>query len=133
MVRLRDSVFLNGLVLVPGKVAQPRQRPPLLSVNIEPLQISALDLQGPRRSDFLKVRSPFRRHRLRNAQTRGQLREPIALGDVSIASRTVQFPFPLGRDRARFSLTSRTVPILRLFHQCRARTLGYDLENRSHR
>jgi translocation and assembly module TamB len=129
-VRLRDSVFLSDLkVLVPGKVSQPRQRPPYFSIDLQPLADWQLNLQvkGDR---FLKVRSPFFRGQLSaDLKLEGTLEEPIALGEVTINSGLVQFPFAsLDVTQGLISLTSADPYRPRLFVTAGARALGYDVK-----
>ncbi|MFO1498459.1 MAG: translocation/assembly module TamB domain-containing protein [Verrucomicrobiota bacterium] len=129
-VQLRDSIFLSDLrVLVPGKVAQPRQRPPYFSVDLEPLADWRLDLnvQGTR---FLKVRTPFFRGEISsNLKVEGTLREPMALGEVTVNSGVVQFPFAnLEITQGLVSLTSADPYRPDSFVTGGSRMFGYDVK-----
>jgi translocation and assembly module TamB len=129
-VRLRDSVFLSDLrMLMPGKAAQPRQRPPYFSIDVEPLADWALDLRvhGDR---FLKVRSPFFRGEVSSdLKLEGTLQEPMILGEVLINSGTVQFPFAnLDVTQGLVSFTSADPYRPQLFVTAGAKALGYDVK-----
>jgi translocation and assembly module TamB len=129
-VRLRDSVFLSDLrVLIPGKVAQPLQRPPFFSIDLEPLADWTLDLRV-RGEKFLKVRSPFFRGEVSSdLKLEGTLREPMMIGEVTINSGGVQFPFAnLDVTQGLVSFTSADPYRPRLFVTAGARTLGYDVK-----
>jgi translocation and assembly module TamB len=129
-VRLRDSVFLSDLrVLIPGKVARPRERPPYFSIDVEPIAGWVLDLRvkGER---FLKVRSPFFRGEISSdLKLEGTLQEPMILGEVSVNSGVVQFPFAnLDITQGLVSFTSADPYRPQLFVTAGAKTLGYDVK-----
>ena len=129
-VRLRDSVFLSDLgVLIPGKVAQPRSRPPYFSIDVEPLASFGVDLKVSG-AEFLKVRSPFFRGTISaNLTVEGTMKEPVALGEVTVDSGMVQFPFAnLRVNQGLVTLTSADPYRPQLFVTAGARTLGYDIK-----
>ena len=129
MVRLKDSIFLSDLrVLIPGKLAQPRQRPPYFSFDVEPLANWTLDLEvkGDR---FLKIRTPFFRGEVSShLRLQGTLKEPVALGEVTVPTGLVQFPFAnLAVSQGLVSLTSADPYHPELFVTGGARMFGYDV------
>lgn len=129
-VRLRDSVFLSDLkMLIPGKIEQPRQRPPYFSVDLEPLASFGLDLRVSG-SEFLKVRTPFFRGDISaDLAINGTLENPVALGEVTIASGVVQFPFAnLEVNQGVITLTSEDPYRPALFVTAGARTFGYEVK-----
>ncbi len=93
-VGLQNSYLLNDLkLLVPPHVAKPQNRPPYFSVDTPPFSSWKLDVKvkGDR---FLKVRSPFFNGVCSaDMHLGGTLAEPIALGDATINSGAVEFPF----------------------------------------
>lgn len=129
-VRLRDSVFLSDLAsLIPGGVEQPQQRPPYFSIELEPLASFGLDLRVSG-TEFLKVRTPFFRGDISaNFRIEGTLQNPAALGEVTIASGVVQFPFAnLRVTQGAVTLTSQDPYRPELFVTASARTLGYEVK-----
>ncbi|MCB1129254.1 MAG: hypothetical protein KDM81_22330, partial [Verrucomicrobiae bacterium] len=84
-VRLRNSLLLRDLQsLVSGNVQEPASRPPFFSVQPSPWGDWRLDLrvEGDR---FLRVVTPVFRGRVSSGlQLTGTLREPVALGDVTV-------------------------------------------------
>lgn len=129
-LNLRDSFLLSDLkLLIPGKVAKPKQRPPYFSVEAEPFARWGLDV-AVSGTNFLKVRSPlFRGELSANLKLNGTLKEPVALGDVKINSGIVQFPFAnLGVDSGFVSLTSENPYRPQLSIAASARTYGYDVK-----
>ena len=115
-------------VLIPGKVAQPRQRPPYFSIDVEPLASCKLDLRV-NGDKFLKVRSPFfRGEASANLTMEGTLQAPAALGEVTVNSGLVQFPFAsLEVTRGLVTLTSEDPYRPELYVTAGARALGYDV------
>jgi translocation and assembly module TamB len=127
---LRDSFFLSDLkLLIPGKIAKPKQRPPYFSVEVEPFAGWRLNV-AVRGTNFLKVRSPvFRGELSANLKLEGTLKEPVALGDLKINSGIVQFPFANLRVGQGFvSLTSENPYRPQLAVTASARTYGYDVK-----
>lgn len=128
-VRLRDSVFLSELKeLIPGKIAKPRTRPPYFSVEIAPFQDWQLNLQV-KGDKFLKIRSPFFRGQIStDLKLEGNLREPRALGDVTVNSGMVDFPFgTLELTQGLVSFTSASPYRPQLYVSAGGRTFGYDV------
>jgi translocation and assembly module TamB len=85
-----------------------------------------LNVAGER---FLKVRSPFFRGEVSaTMKLQGTLREPAALGEISVASGVVQFPFAnLEVTQGVVSLTSADPYTPRLFVTAASRALGYEV------
>ena len=130
LARVRDSVFLSDLrELIATKAAQPRQRPPFFSLDVEPIADWRLNVQvkGER---FLKVRSPFFQGVVStDLKLEGTLQEPVALGDVTVNSGLVQFPFAnLELTQGLISLTSEDPYRPQLFLTAGARAFGYDVK-----
>ncbi|MEW6158490.1 MAG: translocation/assembly module TamB domain-containing protein [Verrucomicrobiota bacterium] len=129
-VTLRDSFFLSDLkMLVPGRVVHPKRRPPYFSFEKEPFDSWRLDLRV-RGDRFLTVRSPlFRGEASANFKVEGTFREPIALGEATVNSGLIQFPFAnLRVTQGLVSLTSADLYRPQLFLTAGARTFGYDLK-----
>ncbi|MEO5803703.1 MAG: translocation/assembly module TamB domain-containing protein [Verrucomicrobiota bacterium] len=129
-LNLRDSFYLSDLkLLIPGKVAKPKNRPPYFSVETEPLANWHLNI-AVRGENSLKVRSPlFRGELSANLKLDGTLKEPIALGDARINSGVIQFPFAnLRVDQGFISLTSDNPYRPHLSVSASSRTFGYDVK-----
>ncbi len=129
-VNLRDSFYLSDLkLLIPGKVARPKQRPPYFSVEAEPFSKWRLNVVV-RGDEFLRVRSPlFRGEISANLKVEGTLLEPVALGDARINSGVIQFPFAnLRVERGFVSLTSENPYRPQLSVNASSRTFGYDVQ-----
>jgi len=129
-LNLRDSVFLSDLKeLVPGKVARASLPPPYFSITTEPFADWRLDMtvSGER---FLKVRSPLFRGEVSAAlKGQGTLRDPIAWGQVTIQSGTVQFPFAsLKVSRGIVLLTSENPYQPGLSIAAGSRVFGYEVK-----
>jgi translocation and assembly module TamB len=129
-VNLRDSLFLQDLkTLVKGGPDQPNQRPPYFSLSGAPFDEWKVDVRitGDR---FLRVRTPlFRGEISANLQLTGDLKEPVALGEVRIASGRVQFPFgTLNVDQGYAALTSENPYRPRLFVLASGRTYGHEIK-----
>ncbi len=93
-VNLQNSYILNDLkLLVPPHVAKPQNRPPYFSVDTKPFADWKLDV-NVKGNQFLKVRSPFFNGDCStDMHLGGTLAEPVALGDATINTGEVQFPF----------------------------------------
>ena len=129
-LNLRNSVFLSDLkALVPGKVARTSRPPPYFSVEIEPFADWGLDLTVSG-EQFLKVRSPLFRGEISAAlKGSGTLRDPVALGQVTIRSGTVLFPFAgLKVSHGSITLTSDNPYQPRLSITAASRIYGYDVK-----
>lgn len=128
-IQLHDSIFLSDLRdLKPGKISQPRQRPPYFSVDMYPLSDWGVDVRA-NGNRFLKVRTPFFRGEISSGlKIEGTLKEPVALGDVSISSGVVQFPFA-NLDVSQGLITLSSVDPYRpaLYVRAGAHALGYDV------
>ena len=128
-VRLRDSYFLGDLKqLLPGKVAKPSRRPPYFSFPHEPFNRWALQVRLIGK-EFMRVRTPlFRGVVSAGFRLRGTLDEPVALGEATIDSGLVQFPFSnLEVRQGIISLTSDDPYHPGLFVTAESRTFGYDI------
>jgi len=128
-VNLRDSFYLAQLRLMPaGAVATPDRRPPFFSVDQEPFANWQLnvDLRGP---EFLTVRGPiFRGMVSANFNLNGTLIEPRAVGNVTIDSGQVRFPFASMRiEQGEVTLTRQNPFQPQLFIVAASTTFGYDL------
>ena len=105
---LRDSFLLRDITsLVPGRVARPERRPPYFSLPQDPIDDWQLDVHV-RGENFMRVRSPFFQGvASANFNVTGTMVEPMALGEASISSGTVIFPFAtLAVRQALVSLSS---------------------------
>ncbi|HWH68860.1 MAG TPA: translocation/assembly module TamB domain-containing protein [Candidatus Sulfotelmatobacter sp.] len=128
-VTLRDSFYLSDLrALIPGKVATPRLRPPYFSVE-EPGLADwrlAMQVQGEK---FLTVRSPiFNGQISTQLKLQGTLKDPIALGDVTINSGVVRFPFAsLQVQQGLVTLTSQDPYRPQLAVTATSKQFGYDI------
>jgi translocation and assembly module TamB len=129
-LNLRDSLFLQDLnTLVKGGPDQPNQRPPYFSVSGAPFDEWKVDVRiiGER---FLRVRTPlFRGEISADFHLAGEMKEPVALGEVRIASGRVQFPFgTLNVDQGYAALTSENPYRPRLFVLASGRTYGHEIK-----
>lgn len=129
-VKLTNSVYLSDLeLLIPGKVASPERRPPYFSITNQPVADWNLEveIQGDR---FIRIRSPiFRGLAGIQAQLRGTLREPILLGQVSIPSGFIQFPFGnLEVRQGVVSLTSENPFQPQIDLRAASRVFGYEVQ-----
>lgn len=128
-VRLRDSFFLSNLgLLVPGKLATPAQRPPYFSIG-DPELASwriALSVEGVR---FLKINTPvFDGQASCSLKLQGTLKDPIALGGVSLDSGVVRFPFASFQvQQGLVTLSSQDPYRPQLTVHATSRQFGYDL------
>lgn len=130
ILNLHDSFYLSDLkLLVPGKVAKPKNRPPYFSVETEPLSRwrLAVSVQGER---AFKVRSPiFLGEISTHLRIEGTLQEPVALGDARIISGTVLLPFANFRVQQGFiSLTSENPYRPQLAINATSRAFGYEVK-----
>ncbi|MGZ8900307.1 MAG: translocation/assembly module TamB domain-containing protein, partial [Limisphaerales bacterium] len=127
--KLRDSFLLRDIsTLVPGRVARPERRPPYFSLPQDPLDEWLLDVRV-RGEDFMRVRSPFFQGvASANFHVTGTLLEPRALGEASISSGTVIFPFAtLAVRQALVSLTSEDPYLPHIFVVAAGRAFGFDV------
>ena len=128
-VTLQNSYILNDLkLLVPPHVAKPQNRPPYFSVDTKPFSDWKLDVSvnGDR---FLKVRSPFFNGECSaNLHLGGTLGEPVALGDATINSGAVQFPFANVKVNQGFvTLTTANPYMPQLFINGSTKAYDYDI------
>lgn len=129
-VRLRDSFFLADLkLLIPGRVAAPRRRPPYFSIEADPLSgwRLAVRVLGDR---FLNVRTPFFRGAIStDVNVQGTLLEPAAIGTARINDGVIQFPFAnLRVDQGLVFLASDNPYRPRLQVFASARAFGYEIK-----
>lgn len=128
-VTLRNSLLLRDLQsLVSGNIETPAARPPFFSIPTPPLADWRLDLRV-RGEEFLHVVTPVFRGRVSAAlQLGGTLREPVALGDVTLPSGRVTFPFGgLKVDAGRVSLTRGNPYIPSIAFQASGLNFGYEV------
>jgi translocation and assembly module TamB len=128
-VNLRDSFLLRDIqTLVPGRVTKPSRRPPYFSIEQEPLRDWGLDMRV-RGDNFLRVRSPFFQGEVSAAmQINGTLMEPVALGEASITSGKIIFPFaPLEVKQAIVSLSADDPYRPTVFAIATGRAFGFDI------
>lgn len=134
LLALRDSIYVSDLrALLPGQANAPRRRPPYFSVEEPPLADCELDLavQGRR---FLKARTPLFRGEL-SAELRldGTLREPRALGEVTVETGQILFPFATVRiEQGQVFLTSENPYRPELFVTGEGHCFGYQLTLHAH-
>jgi len=93
-VLLRDSLLFQDIGnLVAIDLNQPAKRPPFFSVPQAPFADWQLDVRV-KGQKFLRVMSPvFKGQVSSGLQLGGTLKEPVALGEVSIESGQILFPF----------------------------------------
>lgn len=93
-VTLQNSYILSDLkLLVPVHLNKPQTRPPYFSVEAKPFSEWKLDIKV-KGDHFMKIRSPFFNGECSaDMHLGGTLGEPVALGDATINSGQVQFPF----------------------------------------
>ena len=128
-VNLRDSSFVSNFDdLLPGGVRNPRRRPPYFSIDTPPLSNwhLAVAVTG---TDFLRVRSSvFTGHISTMLKLQGTLKEPLVLGDVTVDSGMVRFPFAgLRVTQGVVSLASENPFEPRVSISASTRQFGYDL------
>ncbi|MDA1274206.1 MAG: translocation/assembly module TamB domain-containing protein [Verrucomicrobia bacterium] len=129
-VRLRESFFLSDVqALQPGKVKTPSRRPPYFSVESPPLSewLLQLKVEGDR---FMRIQSPVFDGRASAALTlENTLREPIALGEVTLNEGSIQFPFAkLQITQGFISLTSENPYAPQLLITANSPVFGYDVK-----
>ena len=127
--KLRDSFLLRDITtLVPGRVARPERRPPYFSVPQDPLDDWTLDIRV-RGENFMRVRSPFFVGVVSaNFHVVGNMEEPMALGEASITSGNVIFPFAtLEVKQALVSLSIENPYLPHLFVVAAGRAFGFDI------
>jgi translocation and assembly module TamB len=126
---LRDSVLMRDIdTLAPGRVTKPRRRPPFFSIEMDPVDDWKLDLRV-RGDNFMRVRSPFFTGLASaNFKVEGTAREPLALGEVTLNSGVVAFPFAsLGIRQGLVSMTSENPYVPQVFVTAGGRAFGFDI------
>ena len=129
-VKLADSYYLSDLTaLIPGQVTAPGQRPPYFSVE-NPLFAPwglALHVSGDR---FIKVRTTvFNGEVSANCEIEGTLGSPLAIGDVTVSSGQVSFPFGnLDVKQGLVTLTSENPYHPQLNVNAETTQFGYDIK-----
>jgi translocation and assembly module TamB len=129
-INLRNSLFLRDLRdLIPGSVSSPAQRPPYFSVENEPFAQWRLDLDVIGKK-FLRVRTPlFQGEASADLQLSGTLKDPLAVGDISLDSGTIRLPFATLRVTQGFVTLSSENPYRpQLFVNAADRAFGYDVK-----
>jgi len=129
-LNLRDGFYLKDVALLAkGGTASPAQRPPYFSISDPALSDWRLKLNvtGTR---FLKVRSPLLNGEISTTlRLEGTLKEPVAIGDVRIASGEVRFPFAtLPVTQGLITLTSENPYHPQVNITAASRTFGYDIK-----
>lgn len=126
---LSDSLFVADLDrLLTGNVDAPSQRPPYFSIEAVPFADWRLDVDVAGR-EFMRVETPvFKGLFSTRMKLTGTLRNPKALGDITVDSGSVDFPF------ATLKVTSGTLSIQQknpydvlLDIQAGARLFGFDV------
>jgi TamB, inner membrane protein subunit of TAM complex len=129
-VTLRNSLFLANLQsLIPENAAAPTQHPPYFNVSARPWAAWRLDLHA-HGDQFLRVQTPLFHGKVSvTMNLRGTLGDPLALGEIKIASGMVTFPFgALNVDQGFISLTRDNPYHPRLFIAAQAQQFGYNLK-----
>lgn len=129
IVHLHNSLLLRDLhSLVSGNIKTPTSRPPFFSIEKPPWGDWRLDVrvEGNR---FLRVVTPVLQGRVSaGVQLAGTLREPVALGDVTVPEGRVRFPFGgLNLDHGRISLTREDPFVPQVAFQATGLNFGYDV------
>jgi translocation and assembly module TamB len=128
-VRLRDSYYLSDLAaLIPGKVANPKNRPPYFSIEEKIIANWRLDVQATGIRG-LRFRTPVVSGEVSpNLRLSGTLQNPIAIGDVSVNSGSVRFPFgSLNIQQGLITATTQDPAHPSISLQAAARQYGYDI------
>ena len=128
-VALNDSLLFQDIGnLVKLDLKQPEQRPPFFSVPEPPLARWGLDVRV-RGKEFLRVLSPvFRGSVSTGLQLTGTLKEPAALGDVSIEKGQILFPFgSLDVTRGAVQLTRQNPHLPRVDFRGQGMNFGYNI------
>lgn len=126
---LRDSfLFRDIATLVPGRVARPERRPPYFSITQDPVSQWRMRV-NVRGENFMRVRSPFFQGLVSaNFVVRGTMLEPMALGEASIPSGSIIFPFAtLEIRQAIVSMTSEDPYLPHVFAVASGRAFGFDI------
>jgi translocation and assembly module TamB len=130
-VRLRDSLALTDLrSLIPkgGPRGAPARRAPYFSIEAEPFARWVLDIEVTG-SRFLRFRTPvFSGLASASARLGGTVREPRAVGELTLDEGSVTLPFATFRTRqGAVSLTEANASDPRIAVVAEGRRLGYDL------
>ena len=129
-VTLEKSFFLSDLkLLVPERLAKPKNRPPYFSIETEPFADWRLDIKVSG-NEFLKVRSPFFTGvASADLEVTGTAREPLALGTAKIDSGVVHFPFGnLRVNQGDVSLTRGNPFLPFLYVMASTRAFDYEIK-----
>ncbi len=126
---LRDSFLLRDIqALVPGRVTRPSRRPPYFSIEQEPIRNWGVNVRV-RGDNFMRVRSPFFQAQVSTVmQVSGTMYEPFAIGEASITSGKIIFPFaPLDVKQALVSITPDDPYRPKVFAIATGRAFGFDI------
>jgi translocation and assembly module TamB len=129
VVNLRDSFLMRDIsTLTQEHVTKPSRRPPYFSIETEPVAEWRLNVRV-RGVEFMRVSSPFFQGTVSaNFKVQGTLKEPVALGEATIPSGLILFPFAnLEVKQGLISLTSDNPYMPTIFFTAGARTFGYDI------
>jgi translocation and assembly module TamB len=114
--------------LIPGKVVDPKERPPYFSINDKPIATWRLDVRivGDR---GLRMRTPVMNGELSpNMRLTGTLIEPIAVGNMRVDSGFVRFPFgSLEVQQGLITATTQDPTHPEISLTAAARQYGYDV------
>ncbi|HUC86646.1 MAG TPA: translocation/assembly module TamB domain-containing protein [Candidatus Acidoferrales bacterium] len=128
-VTLQNSLFLASLQsLIPENASTPKEHFPYFSVIARPWADWQLNLQV-KGSQFMQVQTPVFRGKISAAlRLQGTLKNPLAVGEIKIASGTVTFPFgSLDVNQGFVSLTTDNPYHPRLFITAQAQQFGYNI------
>ena len=126
---LRDSFLLRDIsTLAPGRLARPSRRPPYFSIEQDPVDDWTLDVHV-RGENFMRVRSPFFQGLVSaNFHVIGTAKEPMSLGEATISSGQILFPFAtLDVRQALVSLHGRDPYLPHIFAVATGRAFGFDV------
>jgi translocation and assembly module TamB len=126
---LRDSFLLRDIsTLVPGRIARPERRPPYFSLPQDPIDDWLLDVRV-RGDNFMRVRSPFFQGiASANFHVTGTMVEPMALGEATISSGAIIFPFATLEVRQLLvSLTSESPYLPHIYLVASGRAYGFEV------
>jgi translocation and assembly module TamB len=129
MVNLRDSFLMKDIsMLTQEHVTKPSRRPPYFSIETEPIDKWMLNVRV-RGINFMRVNSPFFQGAVSaDFKVEGTMKEPVALGEATIPSGLILFPFAnLNVKQGLISLTADNPYVPKVFFTAGARTFGYDI------
>ncbi len=135
LIRLRDSMVVTDWRSITPRfsVESPQRRPPFFSVEQEPFAGWDVDIniEG---TEFLSARAPaFQGLFSIEMVLEGTLAEPVLIGNLTVDSGLVRFPFAsLDIEHGMVSITRDAPFVPRLSLVASSRTYGYDVEMHLH-